>query len=109
MKRNYNANDRMLWHKSLDGYFRMDTFCTTKAKSMKSIRQSTCCQLFVTDKGYIYFCTLKKESDVTLAMKLFAKEIVVPEALIIDGSKAKTSAKVKIFCIHIGTTIKILE
>ena len=42
-------------------------------------------------------------------MKIFDKYIGVPEALIIDGSKAKTSKQVKIFCINIGTTIKILE
>ena len=76
---------------------------------MKSLRQNTCCQLFVTDKGYIYVCPLEKESDVLLALKLFAKEIGVPEALVTDGAKAETSAEVKRFCINIGTTLKILE
>ena len=42
-------------------------------------------------------------------MKLFTKNIGVPEALVTDGSTAETSVDVKTFCINIGTTLKILE
>ena len=42
-------------------------------------------------------------------MKIFSKDIGVPEALIIDGSKAETISEVKRFCINIDITLKILE
>ena len=61
MKQIYDADDRMLWHERLYGYFHMDTFCATKANSMKSISHYTCCKLFVTDKGHIHVFPLKKE------------------------------------------------
>ena len=76
---------------------------------MKSLLQNTCYQLFVTDKGYVFVCLLEKESDFLLAIKLFAKDVRVPEALVADSAKAETSAQVKRFCINIGTTRKILE
>ena len=66
----------------------MDTFYATKSKSTKSLRQNSCYQLFVTDKDYIFVCPLEKESDVLLALKLFAKDVGVPEALVTDGTKA---------------------
>ena len=52
---------------------------------------------------------MEKESDVLLTLKLFAKDVGLPEDLVTDGTKAETSAEVKIFCINIGTTLKILE
>ena len=109
MKMNYSDNDRMLRYKRLDDYFYMDEFYATRDKSIKSLRQNTCCQLFVTDNGYVCVCPLEKESDVQLVLKLFAKDVGVPEALVTDGSKDETSAEVKRFCINIGTTHKTLE
>ncbi len=53
LSRNYGTNDRMLRYKRVNEYFFMDTFFATK-KSGKSSRQNTCCQLFVTDKGFVY-------------------------------------------------------
>ena len=76
---------------------------------MKSLRQNTCCQLFVTGKGYMHVFPLEKTSDVLLALKLFSKEIGVPEALVTGSTKAKTSDEVKRFYIKIGATLKILE
>ena len=81
----------------------MDTFYSTKAKLIKSISQNTFCQIFVTNNGYVCVCPLEKESDALLAMKIFSKEIGMPEALATDGSKAETSADVTRFCINIGT------
>ena len=76
---------------------------------MKSLRQNTFCQLFVTDKGYIFVCQLENESDVLLDLKLFAKDVGVPEVLVTDDAKAITSSEVKRFFINIGTNLKILE
>ena len=50
----------------------MDTFFATK-KGGQSSRGHTCCQLFVTDKGFIYVVPMKKKSEVLLAIKQFAK------------------------------------
>ena len=109
LKSNYSTNDRMLRYKRLDECFFIDTFCAKKSKSLESLHQNTCCQLFVTDKSYVFVCPLEKESDVLLSFKLFAKDVGVPEALVTDCAKAETSAEVKKFCINIGTTLKILE
>jgi hypothetical protein len=49
---NYATNDRMLRYKRILEYFFMDTFFSTK-KAGKSTRGHTCCQLFVTDKGFM--------------------------------------------------------
>ena len=52
---------------------------------------------------------MRKESEVLLALKLFAKELGVPETIVTDAAKAETSREVKAFCINIGTTLKTLE
>ena len=75
LTRNYSANDRMLRYKRIKDFFFMDIFFATK-KGGQSSRGHTCCQLFVTDKGFIYVVPMKRKSEVLLAMKQFAKEIV---------------------------------
>ena len=53
---------------------------------------------------------MRKELEVLLAMKLFAKDLGVPKAIITDSSAAKTLHDVRsLFCINIGSTLKILE
>ena len=59
LARNYGTNDRMLCYKHINEYFFMDTFFATK-KSKKSSRGHTCCQLFVTDCGFVYVFPMKK-------------------------------------------------
>jgi hypothetical protein len=86
----------------------MDTFFATK-KAGKSTRGNGCCQLFVTDNGFIYVVPMEKESDVLKAVKQFAKEIGAPDALICDAAKAQTSKAMRNFCIDIGTTLRALE
>ena len=43
------------------------------------------------------------------ALKLFCKEVGVPEKLMVDPSGEQTSRKVKKFCNQVGTTLRILE
>ena len=50
----------------------MDTLFATK-KPGKSTGQKICCQIFVTDKGFVYFVPMKSKSDVLKAVKQFAK------------------------------------
>mgnify|MGYP000532748194 CR=1 FL=1 len=58
LSRNYGTNDWMLRYKRIDEYFFMDTFFATK-KAGKLSRSNTCCQLFVTDKGYVYVVPMR--------------------------------------------------
>jgi len=108
LSRNYPTGDRMLRYKRIGQYFFMDTFFATSLAG-KSSRMHTCCQLFVTDKGFVYVVPMRKESDVLLAVKQFAKEIGAPEALIVDAAKAQTSRALRQFCAEIGTTFRVLE
>ena len=71
LSRNYSTNDRMLRYKRIKDFFFIDTFFATK-KGGQSSRGHTCCQLFVTDKGFIYVVPMKRKSEVLLAIKKFA-------------------------------------
>ena len=72
LSRNYGTSDRMLRYKRINDYFYMDTFFAT-SKGGKSSRQNTCCQLFVTDKGFVYVVPMRSKSEVLQAVKQFAK------------------------------------
>ncbi len=108
LSRNYGTNDRMLRYKRISEYFFMDTFFATK-KAGKSSRGHTCCQLFVTDKGFVYVVPLKSKAEVLQAVKQFAKEIGAPEAIICDMAGEQTSQALKRFCQEICTTLRVLE
>jgi hypothetical protein len=108
LSRNYGTNDRMLRYKRIDDYFFMDTFFATK-KAGKSSRSNTCCQLFVTDKGYVYVVPMKSKAEVLQAVKQFAKEIGAPDAIICDMAGEQTSHPLKKFCNEIGTALRVLE
>jgi hypothetical protein len=93
--------------RSLKFYFYMDSFFATK-KGGKSSRGHTCCQLFVTDKGFVYVIPMKRK-EVLLAMKQFAKAIGAPDAFVADMSGEQMSKEVKAFCNEIGSTLRALE
>ena len=80
LSRNYSTNDRMLRYKRIKDYFFMDTFFAKK-KGGKSSRGHTCCQLFVTDKGFVYVVPMRKKLEVLQAVKQFAKEIGAPDSM----------------------------
>ena len=106
--RNYGTNDRMLRYKRLNNYFFMDTFFAT-SKIHKSTRGNTCCQLFVTDKGFVYVVPMKSKSEVPQAVKQFAKEVGAPEAFVCDPSGEQSSKAFKQFCTQMGTTLRYIE
>lgn len=108
LARNYSTNDRMLRYKRITEHFFMDTFFATQ-KAGKSSRGHTCCQLFVTDKGFVYVVPMKSKSEVLQAVKQFAKEIGAPDAIISDCSGEQKSHALKRFCNEIGTTLRTLE
>ena len=108
LSRNYGTNDRMLRYKRIHDYFFMDTFFATK-KAGKSSRGHTCCQLFVTDKGFVHVVPMKAKSDVLQAVKEFAKEIGAPEAIICDAASEQKSEPLRKFLGELGTTLRVLE
>ena len=108
LSRNYSTNDRMLRYKRINQYFFMDTFFATK-KAGKSSRGNTCCQLFVSDKGFVYVVPMKSKSEVPAALKMFAKEIGAPDVIVCDNGGEQKSKAVKKFCYQIGTTLRYLE
>ena len=108
LSRNYPTNDRMLRYRRINQHFFMDTFFATK-EAGKSSRGYTMCQLFVTDKGFVYVVLMKSKSEVIHAMKAFAKEVGAPDAIIHDASGEQTSTEMKAFCRQIGTTLRVIE
>ena len=105
---NYSTNDRMLRYQHIQDYFFMDTFFATK-KGGRSSRGHTCCQLFVTDKGFIYIVPMRRKSEILQVMKQFAKEIGAPTSIIADMASEQMSQEVRKFCNDIGTTLQALE
>ena len=97
----------MLRYKRIDSVFFTDTFhakggCTS-ARGYKH------CQLFVSDKGFIFVVLMKKKSEFPLALKSFAKEIGVPLSLIVDPAGEQTSDEVRRFAQECSMKLKILE
>ena len=86
----------------------MDTFFATK-KGGHPTRGHTCCQLFVTDKGFLYVVPMQQKSEVLQVIKQFAKEIGAPTSIIADMSGEQMSHDVRKFCNDIGTTLQALE
>ena len=64
LSRQFGTNDRMLRYQRLDSIFFTDTLKISK--KCTSYRGNTCAQVFVSDKGYIYVCPMRKESDCLL-------------------------------------------
>ena len=106
MNQNYTTNNRMLRYKRINqySYFFMDTFFAMK-KGGTSSQGNTCCQLFVTDKGFIYVVPMKRKSEVLLAIKQFAKEVGAPDAIVSDMAREQVSQDVRQFCNTIGTML----
>ena len=105
--RNFGTNDRMLRYRRIKSFFFTDTFFVTKKAA--SSRGYTCMQIFVSDMGYVYVSAMISMSEFPQALKMFAKEMEVPEAIIADSHKCHKSKEVKLFCHKIGTTLRVLE
>ena len=105
---NYGTNDRMLQYKRIKEYFFIGTFFVTK-KGGKSSHGHTCCQLFVTNKGFVYVVPMRWKGEVLPAMMQFAKESGTPNAFVANMSGEQMSKEVKAFCYGIGMTLRALE
>eukprot|EP00957_Ditylum_brightwellii_P135713 10349584-Ditylum_brightwellii.AAC.1 len=108
LKKNYTTNDCTLRYKRIKEFFCMGTFYAMK-NAGKSSRGHTCCQLFVTDKGFVYVVPMQKENEVMLAIKEFVKAVDAPDAIICDHLQAQPSSSIRKFCGENGTTLQVLE
>ena len=68
-----------------------------------------CCQVFVSDKGYIAVYQMKSQSEFDTALHWFCKEVGVPVDLIVDGFSDQKQPSVKQFCDQVDTMLKIVE
>jgi len=98
LTQNYTTNDRMLCYARIKDLFFMDTFFATKDGG-KSSRGHTCCQLFVTDRGYVHVVPMRKKGDVLPAIKEFTKAVGVPDAIVCDSAKNKCLKLFANFCL----------
>ena len=107
LSRQFSTNDRMLRYRRIQSVFFTDTmFANPKAKST---RQNTCCQVFVSDKGFVAVYPMKSQQEFETALHWFCKQIGVPHSLVCDAHRAQTSHEVRRFCDQVGTTLRILE
>jgi hypothetical protein len=107
LSRNFSTNDRMLRYRRINSTFYTDTmFATSKAKST---RGNKCCQVFVSDKGFVAVYPMKTPSQFEEALHLFCKEIGVPVNLVADPHPSQTKGTVRRFCDQVGTTLRLLE
>eukprot|EP00957_Ditylum_brightwellii_P109159 8327111-Ditylum_brightwellii.AAC.1 len=72
----------------------MDTFFATK-KAGKSSQGNSCCQLFVTDKGFVHAIPMNTRSDVMQAVKEFAKVVGAPDVIICDAAREQKLENLK--------------
>ena len=68
----------------------MDTFFAMK-KAGKLSQGHTCCQIFLTDKGFMCVVPNKYNSEVMQSMTEFAKDIGAPDAIICDAAREQKS------------------
>ena len=110
LAREFLTNDRAVrYNRLVDTVFFMDTMMVT-AKA-KSTRGFTCCQVFVSDKGFVWIHLMKSVSggEILTALKAFAKEVGVPWALICDPHPSQKTEDLRRFLYEIGTSLRLLE
>ena len=86
----------------------MDTFFAKK-KYGKLSWGHTYCQLFVTNKGFVCVIPINLRGEVLQPVKIFAKEISPPEAIIFDAAGEKTYNNLRKLWRDIGKNLGVLE
>ena len=54
-------------------------------------------QIFVSDMGYVYMVAMNSVKEFSKTLKMFAKEVGVPEAIVADSHNCHKSKEVKLF------------
>ena len=62
-----------------------------------SQRGYTCMQIFVSDKGYVYVVPMNSPKEFPKALKMFVKEVGVPEAVVADSHRCNRSQEMRPF------------
>ena len=73
MPRNFGTNDCMLRYRRIKSYFFTNTLFVPE--DYTSWLGNKCCQLFVSDKGFVFLVPMKSKGQYPLALKKFFKEI----------------------------------
>ncbi|GFH47961.1 hypothetical protein CTEN210_14370 [Chaetoceros tenuissimus] len=107
LSRRAMSSDRRTRYKRIRSNFFTDTFFVDKKATTKE--GFNCMQLFVSDKGFVAVYPMKSKSEFPKALKLFCKEVGVPERLVVDGAREQKSKEVKSFTQEVGTTLQVLE
>ena len=106
LSRHLSTNDRMLRYRRLQSIFYTDTMFALKHRST---RGNACCQIFVSDKGFVAIYPMKSQKEFPTALHWFCKQVGVPDTMVVDGHRSLQSGKVRRFCDQVGTTLKIPE
>ena len=64
----------------------------------RSWRGNKCCQLFVSDIGFVFLVPMKSKGEFPEALQRFCKEISVPTSLACGSSGEQSSKEVKKYC-----------
>ena len=107
LSRQFGTNDCQVRYNRLAGVFFTDTFFVKK--KAKSTRGYTCCQVFVSDMGFIFVYCMEHQRHYEHALKAFSKEVGAPDTLVCDPHPSQISKKVRAYCQKIGTTLRALE
>ena len=82
-------------------------FVTKRADKLS--RSNTCCQLFATDKGFVYIIPMKSNIEVLQSITKFTKDIGAPDAIICDMAGYQTSKIISKFYNETSNTMQVLE
>ena len=63
-------------------------------EKVKSTRENNCCQLFVSDKGFVAVYPMETVSQFEEALQLFCKEVGVPVTMVADQHPIQTKKSV---------------
>ena len=96
----------MLRYKRIQSNFYSDTMF---ALTHKYVRQSKCCQVFVSDKGFVAVYPMQSQKEFQTALHWFCKQVGVPGSLVVDGHLSQASPTVRRLCDQVGTTLRVLE
>ena len=79
---NFGTNDRTICYRKIKSLFFTNTFFENN--KAENSRGYTCMQVFISDVGYVYVAPMKSVSEFLKALKMFAKEVGLPDAILAD-------------------------
>jgi len=105
IERRFRTKNVALRYNSLKCRFYSDTFFS----GVKSVSQSTCAQLFVTEFGYTKFTPMKTKGEAGYALKELLQDVGIPGELHTDGAKELTMGTWKQVCRDAGIKTSTTE